>query len=182
MVRQVDAIDLGGATLIYVSTLFYNLLHHCMEQTLLLQCCAKHLLARNVFIEMKRTHTRFSSCDILEFNANKVFGINANACLLIIELSSADISAEISANICNVYSFDKPKEVKNSFGYINGKLYSNTNKKSDDFSGNCCFEWRQGVKHDCSKVMELSLNGTSFVNGLNESVDIEEDMFSTYKE
>ena len=69
--------------------------------------------------------------------------------------------------------FDKPKEVKNSFGYINGKLYSNTNKKSDDFSGNCCFEWRQGVKHDCSKVMELSLNGTSFVNGLNESVDIE---------
>ncbi len=144
---------------------------HGTNATIAMLC--KVSVARNVFIEMKRTHTRFSSCDILEFNANKVFGINANACLLIIELSSADISAEISANICNVYSFDKPKEVKNSFGYINGKLYSNTNKKSDDFSGNCCFEWRQGVKHDCSKVMELSLNGTSFVNGLNESVDIE---------
>ena len=103
---------------------------HGTNATIAMLCKAS--VARNVFIEMKRTHTRFSSCDILEFNANKVFGINANACLLIIELSSADISAEISANICNVYSFDKPKEVKNSFGYINGKLYSNTNKKSDD--------------------------------------------------
>lgn len=141
---------------------------HGTNTTIAMLC--KTSVARNIFVEMKRIHTKFTSCDILEFNANKVFGINASACLLIIELSAK----EVSADICNVYSFDKPKEIRNSFGYINGKLYSNTTKKVDDFSGNCCFEWRQGVKHDCSKVMELSLDGTSFINGLKEYVDIEQ--------
>lgn len=126
-------------------------------------------VARNIFAEMKRTYISFRSYDILKFNANKVFGINANACLLIIELSKKNISTEI----CNVYTFDNPDKIESSFGYINGNLYSNTSKHVDDFSGNCCFQWRQGVKHDCSKVMELSLQGTKLTNGLKECVDIE---------
>lgn len=136
--------------------------------TIIAMLC-KTSVARNVFVEMKRTHTKFTSCDILEFNAHKVFGINASGCLFVIVLSTNNISTDI----CNVYSFDKPKEIKNSFGYVNGKLYSNITKNVDDYSGDCCFEWRQGVKHDCSKVMELSLDGTSFKNGLKEHVNIE---------
>ena len=140
---------------------------HNTNTTIAMLC--KISVARNIFIEMKRTHINFDSCDIFEFNAYKVFGINVNACLLVIELKKKNVTVEI----CNVYSFDNPKDVKSSFGYINGKLYSNIAKNVDDFSGNCCFEWRQGVKHDCSKVMELTLHGSSFVNGLKESVDIE---------
>ena len=129
----------------------------------------KTSVARNVFLEMKRTHIDFSSCDIYEFNANKVFGINANACLLVIELRRNAISGDV----CNVYSFDKPQEKKSSFGYVDGNFYSNTMQKADDFSGECCFEWRQGVKHDCSKVMELTVNGSVLTNGMEEIVDIE---------
>lgn len=129
----------------------------------------KTSVARNIFVEMKRTHTNFSACDIFEFNANKVFGISASACLLVIELCECEVSAEI----CNVYSFEKPNEIKNSFGYVDGKFYSDASKESSDFSGSCCFEWRQGVKHDCSKVMELSQEGTTLVNGLKEVVNIE---------
>ncbi len=132
----------------------------------------KTSVARNVFAEMKRTHTDFSSCDIFEFNANKIFGISASACLLLISLSSQSISAEN----CNIHLFDNPDEIKYSFCYKDGKLHINTINKDYDFSGTCCFEWRQGIKHDCSKIMELSLNGTSLVNGLNEPVNIE----STY--
>lgn len=142
---------------------------HGTNTTIAMLC--KTSVARNVFAEMKRTHTDFSVCDIFEFNANKVFGINANACLLIIELSEKDMSAEI----CNVYSFNNPEEIKNSFGYIDGKFYSDTIKDVDDFSGSCCFEWRQGVKHDCSKVMELTFQGTELINGLGEIVDIEDE-------
>lgn len=140
---------------------------HGTNATIAMLC--KTSVARNIFIEMKRSHMQFTSCDIFEFNANKVFGINVSACLLVINLNVKEVSAEI----CNVYSFDKPKEVKSSFGYVDGKFYSNISKRDNDFLGNCYFEWRQGVKHDCSKVMELSLNGTSFVNGLKEPVDIE---------
>lgn len=129
----------------------------------------KTSVARNVFVEMKRTYTEYVSCDILEFDAKKVFGISASACLLVIDLSVSNFSDEI----CNVYSFYEPQKIRSSFGYVGGKFYSNLSTGAEDFSGSCCFEWRQGVKHDCSKVMELSLNGTSFVNGLKESVDIE---------
>ena len=129
----------------------------------------KTSVARNVFAEMKRTHTNFSACDLFEFNANKVFGINASACLLVIELCESEASAEIY----NIYSFEKPNEIKDSFRYVDGKLYSEATKDVPDFSGVCCFEWRQGVKHDCSKVMELSSQGTDLVNGLKETVDIE---------
>ena len=51
----------------------------------------KTSVARNVFAEMKRTHTNFSACDLFEFNANKVFGINASACLLVIELCESEL-------------------------------------------------------------------------------------------
>lgn len=129
----------------------------------------KTSVARNIFAEMKRTHTNFKSYDIFEFNANKVFGINASACLLVIELSNENNSTDV----CDVYSFNNPNVVKYSFGYVDGKFYSDTTKETADFSGKCCFEWRQGVKHDCAKVMELSIEGATFTNGLNETVNIE---------
>ncbi len=141
---------------------------HGTNTTLAMLC--KTSVARNVFFEMKRTNTWFHACDILEFNANKVFGINASACLLVIELSDR----EETADQCKVYDFEHPDVPKSSFGYVGGKVYSNISQNIDDFSGTCCFEWRQGVKHDCSKVMELSRNGTCFENGLRELVDIEE--------
>lgn len=129
----------------------------------------KTSVARNIFVELKRMHTNFKACDIFEFNANKVFGISASACLLVIELCNSETSTEL----CNVYSFEKPDEIKNSFGYVDGNFYSDTTNDVQDFSGVCSFKWRQGVKHDCSKVMELSDQGASLINGLKETVDIE---------
>lgn len=129
----------------------------------------KTSVARNIFLELKRTHINFNTFDILEIDARSVFGISAQACLLVIELTKKSSSLET----CSVYSLDNPERLKNSFGYIDGKLYSNTSKIVNDFSGTCCFEWRQGVKHDCCKIMELSLKGTTLINGLGESVEIE---------
>lgn len=140
---------------------------HNTDSTIAMLC--KTSVARNVFSEMKRKQIHFHSCDIFEFNANKVFGISASACLLIIELSTENIVPDL----CNVYSFDQPEKLKSSFGYINGQLFSNTARKADEFSGNCCFEWRQGVKHDCSKIMELSEKEETLINGLKEPVEIE---------
>lgn len=129
----------------------------------------KTSVARNVFTEMKRTHINFRTCDIFKFNANKVFGINVSACLLVIELCEY----EMSTDFCNVYSFEEPNIIKNTFGYMGDKFYSNISKVNFDFSGACCFKWRQGLKHDCSKVMELFKQETNLINGFNEVVDIE---------
>ena len=43
------------------------------------------------------------------------------------------------------------------------------------FDGKCCFVWRQGVKHDCAKIMELTITDNGLVNGNHELVQIEDD-------
>ncbi|MBS3771543.1 MAG: hypothetical protein KGY69_14935, partial [Bacteroidales bacterium] len=49
-------------------------------------------------------------------------------------------------------------------------------KNSKDIEGKSKFIWRQGVKHDTSKIMELSSSNNHYINGLNETVDIEKDL------
>lgn len=129
----------------------------------------KTSVARNVFSELKRNQIPFVACDIYEFNANKVFGVNASACLFIIELSDNNVISDF----CSVYSFDKPEILVNRINYQAGNLHNQKAYSCGGFSGKSCFEWRQGVKHDCSKIMELSLQNEHLVNGLAETVDIE---------
>ncbi|MCC8079016.1 MAG: hypothetical protein LIO57_02990 [Oscillospiraceae bacterium] len=137
------------------------------EATIAMLC--KTSVARNVFAEMERTQVSFKTCDILEFNANKVFGINAAACLLVIELNGSCASP----NFCTVYSFASPKTPTDKIVYQNGGLRSKYIQEDCNFYGTSCFRWRQGVKHDCAKVMELSATDRGFVNGLGETADIE---------
>ena len=49
-------------------------------------------------------------------------------------------------------------------------------KLSSLFTNKNHAKWRSGIKHDCSKVMELSKINNILVNGFGETVDIE-DMF-----
>lgn len=142
---------------------------HNTNSTIAMLC--KTSVARNIFGELKRNHIPFNSFDILEFDANKLFGINASACLLVVELSDSNVSPDF----CNVYSFDAPETLKRRISYQAGVLHNQPHHICNDFYGKSCFEWRQGVKHDCSKIMELSLSNDCLVNGLAEKVDIEKD-------
>lgn len=116
----------------------------------------KTAIARKVFQDLHSLHVPFALYDVLEFDARKVFGISfGGACLLVIRLSDKDESLEQST----IYDFAAPQKVKGHYGYVHGQFYSNLDSKVDDFAGVCCFTWRQGVKHDCAKVMELTLQG-----------------------
>lgn len=166
--KGIDAIT-GASNFDICESIILKLVRSLRGTNTTIAMLCKTSVARNLFEEMKRTCINFQAFDVFEFDAYKVFGVYASACLLLIELSGK----EIAADRCNVYSFEKPEEIRDSFEYTDGKLYGSIARKADDFLGNCCFEWRQGVKHDCSKVMELSLQETEFINGLKESVDIE---------
>lgn len=137
------------------------------DTTIAMLC--KTAVARNVFVELKRSNIGFHECEVLEFDASKVFNISASACLLTIRLGKTNNSPDI----CHVRNFHDVDHVTSSFGYKNGQLYSDTSCLPYDFEGTSCFEWRQGVKHDCSKVMELTWRGDSLVNGRGDLVDIE---------
>ncbi|MBR2216587.1 MAG: hypothetical protein IJ849_12650 [Selenomonadaceae bacterium] len=129
----------------------------------------KTSVARNVFQELKRTHVNFSSCDMLNFDTSKVFGINAKGCVLIIQLSDKMASPDV----CNVYDLENPETIRSKFGYSSGQFYSKLDIETENFNGYCQFEWRQGVKHDCAKVMELTLCNGVLQNGQKKEVHIE---------
>lgn len=170
-IKGLDALT-GESNFDICEYIILQLIHAFRNTDATIAMLCKTSVARNVFKELKREATPFSYCDMITFDASTVFGISASACLLLIKLSSVDMSP----STCNLYSLDAPQTVCSIIGFRNGQFYSNLSSGADDFDGVCCFEWRQGVKHDCSKVMELSVDGNILKNGQGEIVDIEDEI------
>ena len=166
--RGIDAIT-GESNFDICEYIILHLANEYRNTNTTISLLCKTSVARKVFMELKRTDVGFSFFDILKFDASKVFGVNADACLLLIQLSDNAVSPDV----CNVYEFDNPERVKFQFGFSGGRFYSNLDRADESFDGHCCFEWRQGVKHDCSKVMELTLCNGFLQNGQKERVEIE---------
>lgn len=169
--KGLDALT-GASNFDICEYIILQLINEYRNTNTIISMLCKTSVARNIFKELKRNYISFETCDILEFNALKIFGINANACILFIQLSDKPISSDI----CNIYDFEAPEIIKSQFGYLNGQFYSNLDMGIENFDGQCCFEWRQGVKHDCAKVMELTLKNGTFQNGQKESIKIEYDI------
>lgn len=170
-VKGLDALT-GESNFDICEYIILQLIHTFKDTDATIAMLCKTSVARNIFKELKRRAIPFSYCDIITFDASAVFGISASACLLLIKLSSIDIFPLT----CNLYSLDNPRTVCSTIGFRNEQFYSDLSFSTDDFDGICCFEWRQGVKHDCSKVMELSSDGNILKNGQGQTVDIENDI------
>ncbi len=132
----------------------------------------KTAVARNVFMELERAQVNYRACDMLEFDAFKVFGISAAACLLVIELGKS----AAPAHVLRMFDFDRPDREKARLTRENDRLCRVSLQNAPDFDGYCQFEWRQGIKHDCAKVMELNFKEGRLLNGLQESVQIENNL------
>ena len=169
--KGIDAIT-GASNFDICEYIILQLINEYKHTNTFISVLCKTSVARNVFKELRRNYINFSSCDILEFDAAKVFGINASACVLIIQLSEVTASSDI----CSIYDFENPDTLKSQLGYSDGQFYNNLDSETENFDGRCCFEWRQGVKHDCSKVMELTLRNGSLQNDQKEAVQIEDDI------
>ncbi len=103
-------------------------------------------------------------------DAAKEFGVACDAVFFV-----ADISDHRIEKTCAVTDLRNPAVPERSFGWVGKSFVADTEKyaKSGYCEGESPFVWRQGVKHDCSKVMELDVEGGSLKNGLAESVEAE---------
>jgi 16S rRNA A1518/A1519 N6-dimethyltransferase RsmA/KsgA/DIM1 with predicted DNA glycosylase/AP lyase activity len=128
----------------------------------------KTVVSRNVFRELIRKEIAYSFIKQLNFNSSKVFKIDADACLFIIGFGGEPLTDKT----CKVADLSDPSQISCRFGYVSGNFYSNIDD-IPDIDGECPFEWRQGVKHDCSSVMELTCKNGRLINKNNEEVSIE---------
>lgn len=131
----------------------------------------KTSVARNVILEIARNEIPYQKIQMLNFNSNKVFGISAAACVFIVKLSTdPDCKNEVA---CEVKNFDTLENI-DALHVSDGVLRSTA--VVSDLEGNCQMVWRQGVKHDCGKVMELDRKGDILINKFQSVVSIEPDL------
>lgn len=132
----------------------------------------KTSVARNVLLELDRNDTCIDTVKMYNFNSSKIFGISAPACLLFIKMSTTDIKCRE----CDIYEIDSPDTIIGKIVFKNGKL-SNCNDGVIDLDGDCCIEWRQGVKHDCAGVMELEKENENWYKNKNkEEIELEDSL------
>lgn len=165
--KGLDALT-GAANFDICEYILLKLINTYRDTPTVLAMICKTSTARNVFKEIKRTGVNFSDCEVFEFDAAKIFGISASACLLLIKLTSDNFWGDT----CKIYSLNAPHVVKNILNCRAEILQS----AATDFDGKCCFEWRQGIKHDCAKIMELTEINGRLTNGASETIDIEDDL------
>lgn len=131
----------------------------------------KNSVIKNVVYEQNNNHWRISDIEEMNIDSRKEFDVSVDASLLYCKFGQQ------SSYQCQVSNFYTGKII-NKFGWSGNGFYStlNTNTQIESIEGKSHIVWRQGIKHDCSKVMELEKNGGVYSNKLNETVNLEEDL------
>jgi hypothetical protein len=131
----------------------------------------KNSVIKNIVYEQKRNKYPISEIEKHTINAKKEFGAAVDASLFVCKFN---FTPEFTAKEFDFYT-SKPRV---TLGWVKNKFASDIEKykKYQHFDGICPFEWRQGIKHDCSKIMELERRDGYFVNALNEEFELEEDL------
>ena len=132
----------------------------------------KTSVIKNLIKDMDRLNLNLSNIKSLQINTKKEFNINADASLFLADIGRG------RQRFCTISSFYNPNHSLSTFGWINNKFVSDrkTYEKIKYLEGISPFTWRQGVKHDAIKIMVLRINNDKLLmNGLGETVDVEED-------
>ncbi|SFV51353.1 modification methylase NspV [hydrothermal vent metagenome] len=132
----------------------------------------KTATARKVLTYFWKKNKNIGEANLYNINTKKYFNVSVDACLFVIKLSITNDN-----KIASVYSsLLNSKELLYQFGMYKEQLISNLidYKKYKYLDGFSNYIWRSGVKHDASKVMELTLKGNKLINGFGENVDIED--------
>jgi hypothetical protein len=158
--------DIGEFILLRILELFSR-----QPGTLAMLC--KNSVIKNIVEVLPRTAQMLKVANIQAYaiDAKREFGAAVDASLLVMKMG---VSA--STFSCRVATLDHPDRVIRVFGWMGDRFVSDIGgyEQTSQLDGQSPFVWRQGLKHDCAKIMELNvLNGT-LINGNDEIVDIEE--------
>ena len=131
----------------------------------------KNSVIKNIVYEQKAGKASLSNMSQYNIDAQKEFNVSVSAALLTMRLFGGH---ERSCRVFDYYT----KTLLYSFGWAKDKFVADVDNyvKTQVIDGASPFIWRSGLKHDCSKVMELSKDNDQYVNALGEIVDIEDDV------
>lgn len=132
----------------------------------------KNSVVKNLIFDQQKNKYKIEEIEKHIIDSKKEFNVSVDAALFFCKLNS---SPSFKCNEFDFYKNDKPLL---SFGWVDGKFVSNikTYVHSRDIDGESPFEWRQGLKHDCSAVMELQRVNSHYINALSEETELESEL------
>jgi hypothetical protein len=130
----------------------------------------KNSVIKNLVFDQHKNRYPIASIEKHCIDSKQEFNASVEAALFFCRFDSGP------AFECTEYNFYNNQNSSLKFGWQNDKFVSNMVKytHSTAIDGVCPFIWRQGIKHDCSSVMELSRINGHYVNGLKEAVQLED--------
>ena len=147
-------------------------LHWLNNRNATIAMLCKTSVARKILSYAWRHEITVSNSAIYRINALTHFDASVDACLLVCNFAPS--THNFDTPIFNSLTATEPEQV---IGYRDGEVIAsvegyNLCKHLRGYENN---KWRSGIKHDCSKVMELTKEGDKYCNGLGALVDLEPD-------
>lgn len=137
-----------------------------------LMLLVKNSVIKNILFDQNKNRYKISSIEKHCIDSKKEFNVSVEAALFFCKLNTNP------SFDCAEYNFYHHQSAELKFGWLDGKFVSNIDKyiNTKEIDGECPFIWRQGLKHDCSTIMELDKVNGHYVNALNEEVNLEDDL------
>ncbi len=131
----------------------------------------KNSVVKNLIYDQKQNKFRIGQTENLNIDSKKEFNVSVNACLFLTHLNC---EPEMTCTAFDFYTKDK----LTTFGWYKDKFVYSVQDydESSIVDGKSTFVWRSGVKHDCSKVMELEQVNGHFKNALGEEINLENNL------
>jgi hypothetical protein len=132
----------------------------------------KNAVIKNLVFDQRKTRFHIGNLRQFSIDAKKEFGASVEASLFNCKFK------QIPDFKCHLTTFEPDAPVQSCFGWVGGQFVSNAEKYQavNRFDGVCPFEWRQGLKHDCSAVMEFERVNGHFGTSLGLVVHLENDL------
>jgi hypothetical protein len=136
----------------------------------MLAVLCKAAVARKVLFYAWSQGLPIESAEVRRINAHLHFGASVEACLLVARFQPGTNSKE-----CSDYGTLDSAEANAVFGLRDARLVADVRvyDRWHDLLGRNLSGWRSGIKHDCSKVLELVQMDTGLENGIGKRVDVE---------
>ena len=141
----------------------------------------KTSVARKVLFTIWKNQHGFVDCQLYKIDAQKTFGVSVDACLFVYNnLKNCDRQRQ-DAPSCVVYETLSDSRPSGRIGFQDGILVSDIDlfdKHRHLLSAartKQAYEWRSGIKHDASGVMELRKGEDGYTNRLGETFQLEDE-------
>jgi len=141
------------------------------EGTIAVLC--KTAVARKILLQIwKKGSVPLHAARIYKIDALAYFGASVDACFFVLEMRPLGNALD-----CEIFASLNAATPSHRIGFLDGHLIPHIaafNRNRNLLGPENRYVWRSGIKHDCSKVMELMKNPDGYRNGLGETVAIED--------